>query len=86
MKFFFYIFYIFTFKIYEIIYSFYFSSKYKLIDKKEHANEYSLNCIDNIEAAVNENIVKLTVTRALKFDPEGIFELSLSKRRRDFCN
>ena len=51
---------------------------YNRIDKKEHANEYSLNCIDNIEAAVNENIVKLTITRALKFDPEEIFELSLS--------
>ena len=37
-----------------------------------------MNCIDNIEAAVNENIVKLTITRALKFDPEEIFELSLS--------
>ena len=51
---------------------------YNRIDKKEQANEYSLNCIDNIEAAVNENIVKLTITRALKFDPEEIFELSLS--------
>ena len=51
---------------------------YNRIDKKEQANEYSLNCIDNIEVAVNENIVKLTITRALKFDPEEIFELSLS--------
>ncbi len=51
---------------------------YNRIDKKEQANEYSLNCIDNIEVGVNENIVKLTITRALKFDPEEIFELSLS--------
>lgn len=51
---------------------------YNRIDKKEEAKEYSLNCIDNVEAKVNGDIVKLTVTRVLKFDPEEIFEMSVS--------
>lgn len=51
---------------------------YNRIDKKEEAEEYSLNCIDNIDVEVNEGIVKLTVKRILKFKPEEIFELSVS--------
>lgn len=51
---------------------------YNRIDKKEEAKEYSLNCIDNIEVKVNGDIVKVTVTRVLKFDPAEIFELSVS--------
>lgn len=51
---------------------------YNRIDKTEGIREYSLNCTDNIEAEVNEDIVKLTVRRFLKFDPEEIFELSVS--------
>lgn len=51
---------------------------YHRIDKKEQAEEYSLNCIDNIEVQVNEDKVRLTVKRVLKFKPEEIFELSVS--------
>lgn len=51
---------------------------YSRIDKKEQAKEYSLNCIDNIGVEVNEEVVKLTVSRVLKFDPEEFFELSVS--------
>lgn len=51
---------------------------YNRIDKKEHIKEYSLNCIDNIDVDINQDIVKLTVKRVLKFEPEEIFELSVS--------
>lgn len=51
---------------------------YNRIDKREQTKEYSLNCVDNIEVAVNGEIVKLTVKRVLKFEPEEIFELSVS--------
>lgn len=51
---------------------------YNRIDKTEEIKEYSLNCIENIETEVNGDIVKLTVSRLLKFDPEEIFELSVS--------
>ena len=37
-----------------------------------------MNCIDNIEVQVNEDKVRLTVKRVLKFKPEEIFELSVS--------
>lgn len=51
---------------------------YNRINKSGKIKEYSLNCIDNIEAEVNGDIVKLTVRRLLKFDPEEVFELSVS--------
>ena len=51
---------------------------YNRIDKKNQAEEYSLKCIDNIEAVVEEKTVKLTVKRVLQFEPEEIFELSVS--------
>lgn len=37
-----------------------------------------MNCIDNIDVDINQDIVKLTVKRVLKFEPEEIFELSVS--------
>ena len=51
---------------------------YSRIDKREKAKEYSLNCTDSIETKVNGDTLDLMVTRALKFDPEEIFELSVS--------
>lgn len=51
---------------------------YNRIDKKDQAEEYSLKCIDNIEAVAEEDAVRLTVKRVLKFEPEEIFELSVS--------
>lgn len=51
---------------------------YSRIDKKGQATEYSLNCIDNIETEVFEDSLRLVVKRALKFEPEEIFELSIS--------
>ena len=47
-------------------------------DKNEKVIEYSLNCTDNIVVELHENIVKLTVKRLLTFEPEEIFELSVS--------
>lgn len=53
------------------------SVSYKLIDVAITENE--LNCIDNINAEVNDvEGVRIIFTRTLKFNPEGIFELSVS--------
>ena len=51
---------------------------YNRIEKKSDAREYSLNCIDNIEVKVRDEMVRVTVERALKFEPEAVFELSVS--------
>ena len=51
---------------------------YNRIDRKEETGEYILNCIDNIETGVNQDTVKLIVKRALKFEPEEVFDLSVS--------
>ncbi len=51
---------------------------YNRIDKNEHVKEYLLNCIDNIDVHINEDTVILTVQRVLKFNPEEIFNLSVS--------
>ena len=37
-----------------------------------------LNCIDQLDAFLNSNSVKLVLTRTLKFDPEAILQLSVS--------
>lgn len=55
---------------------------YNRIDKADGQNaqkaEYTLNCLDNIEALLQEDGIKLSVTRTLKFDPEELFELVVS--------
>lgn len=51
---------------------------YNRIDKKNQAEEYSLKCVDNIEAVAEEEKVRLTVKRVLQFEPKEIFELSVS--------
>ena len=51
---------------------------YNRLDNKQQPEVYSLNCFDNIEVHVNADIVKLTVRRVLKFDPEDVFELLVS--------
>lgn len=52
---------------------------YNRIDKNgEVVEEYSLNCIDNIEVDVYDDFVKLTVKRVLEFEPEELFDLSVS--------
>lgn len=51
---------------------------YNRIEKKNGAGEYSLNCLDNIEVEVGEDAVRVTVRRSLKFEPEAVFELSVS--------
>lgn len=51
---------------------------YNRIEKKNDAGEYSLNCLDNIEVEVGEDAVRVTVRRSLKFEPEAVFELSVS--------
>ena len=51
---------------------------YRRIETQIHAERHLLNCNDRIEVKSNENIVKLTVERTLKCDPEEMFELSVS--------
>ena len=46
---------------------------YNRIEKTSKTNEYSLNCTDRIDAQVNDDIVKVTFTRSLVFDPQEIF-------------
>ena len=55
------------------------SVSYNKIENITEQAEYSLNCFDSISADVEESEgVRVTVTRSLKFDPEEIFELSVS--------
>lgn len=50
---------------------------YKIIEGDISGNE--LNCTDNLNVTVNENDeVRILFTRALKFNPESVFELSVS--------
>ena len=51
---------------------------YNRLDKFTEAERYALNCTDNIQADVNETELKILVTRSLRFDPEVMFELSVS--------
>ena len=51
---------------------------YKRIEKSSGINEYTLCCKDDIKVDSCEENIKLTVTRSLRFDPEEVFELSIS--------
>ncbi|MGN0370692.1 MAG: hypothetical protein ACI4EW_09115 [Butyrivibrio sp.] len=51
---------------------------YNRIDKKGQTKEYSLNCIDTIKTNIYEDVLRLTICRTLKFEPEEIFELSVA--------
>lgn len=51
---------------------------YSRIEKKETTQEYLLNCIDNLEASVNEDKVTLIVRRTVRFEPQEIFELAIT--------
>lgn len=54
-------------------------AKYSKLEKVGNQEEHSLNCIDNIQVDVNIKLgVRVTVTRTLKFDPQELFELSVS--------
>ncbi|MDD6070040.1 MAG: hypothetical protein PUC12_04400 [Clostridiales bacterium] len=51
---------------------------YSRINTKDQMSEYALNSIDRIQCEISEDMLKLTVCRTLKFNPEGIFELSVA--------
>ena len=52
---------------------------YNKIDKIVDEDEHSLNCFDNIKVdVIGEEKVKITLTRSLRFEPEELFELSVS--------
>lgn len=51
---------------------------YNRIDKQGSASEYSLNCIDKIDVEINDDFVTILVKRTLQFEPNEIFELTIS--------
>lgn len=51
---------------------------YSRMDKNLKTKEYSLTCIDNLDAKIDNDTVRLTVRRVLEFDPEELFEMSVS--------
>lgn len=51
---------------------------YRRLEKQTKANEYVLNCVDNISAKIDGDIVRLTVERVIKFEPKDIFDLSIT--------
>ena len=51
---------------------------YSRMDKNIKTKEYSLTCIDNLDAKIDNDTVRLTVRRVLEFDPEELFEMSVS--------
>ncbi|MCI8349294.1 MAG: hypothetical protein HFE74_07685 [Firmicutes bacterium] len=50
---------------------------YSRIETKAQAQQHLLNCVDRIDADVNEDVVKLSVNRTIKFEPKEIFELTV---------
>lgn len=53
---------------------------YKRIENidKEVKQEYALLCQDNVKASLNDEGVRIIVTRSLVFEPEEIFTMSVS--------
>ena len=51
---------------------------YNRLEKGDEQVEYALNYRDNIEVKLKDDGVELVVERLLKFNPEEIFELSVS--------
>lgn len=52
---------------------------YDRIDENSQVREHLLNCIDSVDVdIINENTVRVTVERALKFSPEEMFNLTIS--------
>lgn len=47
-------------------------------ETKQDGIEYTLKCIDNITTSISNNDLKIIVQRQLKFDPEGIFNLTVA--------
>lgn len=51
---------------------------YTRIESDSTVNGHLLNCIDQLEVSVNEEHVKLKITRSLVFEPNELFELNVS--------
>lgn len=52
---------------------------YNRIENNIEKEEHSLNCFDSIKADVDGvDAIRVTVTRSLKFEPDELFELSIS--------
>ena len=51
---------------------------YDRIENTTDSENHTLNCLDNISVDTNDDTVKITVTRTLKFKPEELFSLTVS--------
>ncbi|MBQ9609312.1 MAG: hypothetical protein IJV15_07720 [Lachnospiraceae bacterium] len=51
---------------------------YNRLDKSPDIEEYLLNCTDRIKVENNNDYVRIMLERKLRFDPEEVFELSIS--------
>lgn len=51
---------------------------YDRIENTTDSENHTLNCVDNISVDTNDDTVKITVTRTLKFEPEELFSLTVS--------
>lgn len=51
---------------------------YDRIENTTDSENHTLNCLDNISVDTNDDTVKITVTRTLKFEPEELFSLTVS--------
>lgn len=51
---------------------------YDRIENTTNSENHTLNCLDNISVDTNDDTVKITVTRTLKFEPEELFSLTVS--------
>lgn len=51
---------------------------YDRIENTTNSENHTLNCLDNISVDTNDEAVKITVTRTLKFEPEELFSLTVS--------
>ena len=51
---------------------------YDRIENTTDSENHTLNCLDNISVDTNDDTVKITVTRTLKFESEELFSLTVS--------
>lgn len=52
---------------------------YRIIENSDQLDEYNLNCTDSVYVDINDDIgLSIVFTRVLKFEPENLFELSVS--------
>lgn len=51
---------------------------YDRIENTTNCENHTLNCLDNISVDTNDDTVRITVSRTLRFEPEELFYLTVS--------